>query len=175
MGGVIWRSERNYGWYADSVGPLTLDHKLEASGRVMLAVGAPDSDAAFGWFSSRTLEDSSASKTNFVGVHIGGPTRVGHYFTPVCVSAQGHGARLKQAPVLVPGKPQQWKLLYDPAANDGNGLITLTLDNKSITLKLDPSIKREGAQLDRFGLVSIPPGGSVLKIYFDDLSYTAAQ
>jgi hypothetical protein len=174
MGGVIWRSERNFGWYADSVGPLTLDHKLEASGRVMLAVGAPDSDAAFGWFSSRTPEDSSASKTNFVGIHIGGPTRVGHYFTPFCVSAQGHAARLKHAPVLVPGKAQQWKLLYDPAANDGNGLITLTLDNESITLKLDPAIKRDGALLDRFGLVSIPPGGSALKIYFDDLTYTAS-
>ena len=174
IGGVVWRTEKNFGWYADKVGPLTLDHRLEASGRAILAIGAPDSDAAFGWFSSQTPAEAAATKTNFVGIFIAGPTRIGHYFAPICVTAKGRRVGLKQASVLVPGKPHQWKFLYDPDANDGNGLIKVTLDNETTTLKLSPGVKREGAQFDRFGLVSTPPGGGLVKIYFDDLTYTAA-
>jgi hypothetical protein len=41
VGGSFWRSGP-YAYYADRVGPLTLDDRLEASGKVVLKVGAPD-------------------------------------------------------------------------------------------------------------------------------------
>src|SRR5581483_8810931 len=40
-GGTFWRSGK-YAYYADRVGPLTLDEPLQASGKVMLQSGAPD-------------------------------------------------------------------------------------------------------------------------------------
>ena len=49
IGGTLWRSGK-YAYYADRVGPLTLDDRLEAHGKVILKVGAPDSDMFIGWF-----------------------------------------------------------------------------------------------------------------------------
>src|SRR5262249_25406409 len=43
VGGGLWRAGK-YAYYADRIGPLSLDDKLEASGKVILKVGAPDSD-----------------------------------------------------------------------------------------------------------------------------------
>lgn len=175
IGGVVWRTEKNFGWYADPVGPLTLDDKLEASGKVMLAIGAPDSAVALGWFSSKAEQDVPANKSNFVGVLITGPTRVGHYFLPQCATALGNLNKVKRGPVLVPGKPHDWKLVYDPAGNDGNGEMRVTLDDETVSLDIAARHRREGAAMDRFGMVSMSPGGSMVKIYFDDLSYTAGK
>src|SRR5262249_54437268 len=51
LGGDLWRGGK-YAYYADKVGPLSLDDRLEASGKVVLKVGAPDSDVFLGWFNS---------------------------------------------------------------------------------------------------------------------------
>ena len=115
------------------------------------------------------------TSTNFLGVLIEGPTRVGHYFRPVCTTANGTRAMVKTGPVLVPGKPVQWKFVYDPAANGGMGAARATLGEASVALNLKPERRKEGARFDRFGLVSVGPGGSLVKIYFDDLQYTAAE
>src|SRR5205807_476856 len=47
IGGTFWRSGK-YAYYADRIGPLTLDDRLEASGKVVLKVGAPDADMYLG-------------------------------------------------------------------------------------------------------------------------------
>jgi hypothetical protein len=86
LGGVIWRSGV-YGYYADKVGPLSLADRLEASGKVMLAVGPPDSGMYLGWFHSAHKENSPPQAGDFVGVRIGGPTRIGHYFAPAYATA----------------------------------------------------------------------------------------
>ena len=77
--------------------------------------------------------------------------------------------------VLVPQKAFPWKLIYDPAANDGNGAIEATLGDESVTLPLKRGDKAKGAKLDRFGLFTTHRGGSYVRIYFDDLKYTAAR
>ena len=87
LGGVIWRSGV-YGYYADRVGPLTLADRLEASGKVMLAAGPPDSGMYLGWFHSAHKENSPHQAGDFVGVRIGGPTRIGHYFVPAYATTQ---------------------------------------------------------------------------------------
>jgi len=51
VGGIMWRSGV-YGYYADRVGPLSMNDRLEASGKVMLDVAPPDSGMYFGWFNS---------------------------------------------------------------------------------------------------------------------------
>jgi hypothetical protein len=186
VGGILWRSGE-YGYYADRVGPLTLDDRLEASGKVVLAVGAPDSGMYFGWFSGAEQENAPTQVGNFVGVKVGGPTRAGHYFLPAYATAKttpiervGKDNRpakvaveLRTGPALIPQRVFDWKLLYDPAGNGGAGTIEATLGTESVTLPLKPGHRAKGATLDRFGLFTGHLGGSFVKIYLDDLKYTA--
>jgi hypothetical protein len=174
IGGSLWRSGK-YAYYADRVGPLSLDDRLEASGKVILKVGAPDSDMYIGWFGSANKERPPAAVGHFVGVHVGGPTRVGHYFHPVFTTGKGSHGKTEHGPVLTPGKVFDWSLAYDPAANGGLGEIKVTLGKESVTLPLKRGLKAEGATLDRFGLFTSDIGGQQVKIYLDDLKYTAGR
>lgn len=170
VGGSLWRSG-DYGYYADRVGPLSLADRLEASGKVTLVVGAPDSDMFLGWFSSKLKDESPPEKGHFLGVHVGGPTRIGHYFQPAFATAKGTRGHADKGPVLTPGKVYDWSLLYDPS---GLGSIRVTLGKESVTLALKQGIKAQGAEFDRFGLCTSTIGGQLVKIYLDDLRYTTS-
>ncbi|MBI5395509.1 MAG: hypothetical protein HZA91_09465, partial [Verrucomicrobia bacterium] len=78
-------------------------------------------------------------------------------------------------PVLTPGKVFDWSLVYDPAANGGNGGMRVTLGQESVTLALKPGQKAQGASLDRFGLFTSTAGGQMVKIFCDDLEYTVGR
>ena len=171
VGGDLWRSGP-YAYYADKVGPLSLDHPMHAAGRVVLKVGAPDSDMYIGFFDARNKDKPPAANGNFLGVHVGGPTRVGHYFCPAYASARGMIGRAKSGPILTPGKPSSWSLDYDPAAHDGNGSVVVKLGDESVTLDLSRAARSEGAHFDHFGLFTSDIGGQLVRIYFDDLEYT---
>jgi hypothetical protein len=172
IGGVFWRGGK-YSYYADRVGPLTLAGRLEASGKVVLKSGAPDSDVFLGWFNSANKDKPPTQAGHFLGVHVGGPTRVGHYFHPSLATASGTRAQAKRGPVLVPGKVYEWSLVYDPSAAGGNGAIQVTLGKESVTLALRKGIKAQGAGFDRFGLFTPAVGGQIVRLYLDDLKYTA--
>jgi hypothetical protein len=185
VGGLIWRSG-DYAYYADRVGPLSLNNRLEASGKIVLQVAAQDSGMYFGWFNSAQKEFSPAQAGSFLGVKIGGPTHVGHYFVPTYAAAketpiqfkghEGHAMNVaidtKTGPLLVPEKVYDWTLVYDPDANGGKGSIRLTLGDQSVTLNLQNGDKATNAQFDRFGLFTNHIGGSFVKVYLDDLKYT---
>lgn len=173
IGGTFWRSGE-YGYYADRVGPLSLDDRLEASGKVVLKVGAPDSDMYLGWFSS-SAKSSPSQAGDFLGVHVGGPTRIGHYFQPAFATSKATKAHAEKGPVLQPNKCYEWSLVYDPTADGGQGIIQVTLGEESVTLALKPGWRDEGARFDRFGLFTSNIGGQVVKIYFDDLTYMASR
>jgi hypothetical protein len=172
VGGGLWRSG-DYAYYADRVGPLNLINQLEARGKVHLVSAGPDSDILLGWFNSDSKESKSGHERNFVGVHVGGPTRIGHYFIPTYATTTGSRGKVEKGPILVPGKTYNWSVVYDPTANHGNGELTTTLGDQSVTLALKPGQKAEGANLDRFGFFTTTIGGQMVKIYFDDLEYTA--
>ena len=63
---------------------------------------------------------------HFLGVHVGGPTRVGHYFQPAFATAKGTRGMADGGPVLGPGKVYDWSLVYDPTAEGGQGAIRVT-------------------------------------------------
>ena len=63
---MMWRSGA-YGYYADRAGPLSLGDRLEASGKVTLGVGPPDSGMYLGWFNSAHKENAPTQTGNFVG------------------------------------------------------------------------------------------------------------
>jgi len=171
VGGIFWRTSP-YAYYADRVGRLTLEDHLEASGKVVLKVGAPDSDMYIGWFNSTNKTNEPEQAGNFLGIHVGGPTRVGHYFQPSFTTASGTKQQAKSGPVLVPGKIYSWSFSYDPTAENGLGAIRVRLGDEEVTLALRKGMKSEGATFDRFGLFNSTIGGQVVKIYLDDLKYS---
>ena len=173
IGGGLWRSGA-FGYYADRVGPLNLEQKLEARGKVKLVTAGPDSDMQFGWFNSAAKDKGAGDAENSVGIHVGGPTRIGHYFIPAFATAKGINGKVEHGPILTPGKVLDWSLIYDPAANGGHGEMRVTLGTESVTLALKPGQKAQGATLDRFGLFTSTAGGQMVKIFLDDLTYTAA-
>jgi hypothetical protein len=174
VGGTFWRSGK-YGYYADRVGPLTLDDRLEARGKAVLKVGAPDSDMFLGWFNSANKDKPPTEAGHFLGVNVGGPTRVGHYFHPSFTTATGTRGQSPAGPVLEPNKVYDWSLVYDPAAEAGQGAIRVTLGAESVMLALKKGVKSQGARFDRFGLFTSTIGGQVVRIYLDDLKYTATR
>ena len=54
----------------------------------------------------------------------------------------------------------QWRLAYAPEANDGNGQITVTFNDETVSLNLKPDIRAGGAVFDRFGILSFQRGGT---------------
>lgn len=171
VGGDLWRCGK-YAYYADKIEPLSLDRPLHAAGRVILKVGAPDSDMYIGFFDG-SKDKTPATSANFLGIHVGGPTRIGHYFAPVYATAKGTTGHVKTAPILTPGKPFKWSLDYDPAAESGQGSIVVKLGDESVSLNLRRDARSEGAHLDHFGLFTSNIGGQLVRIFFDDLEYTA--
>lgn len=175
-GGVFWRTDE-WGYYADPIGPLSFEDRLEARGRVILVSGGPDSDMSFGWFRAERGGEAPNTAGPFLGIAVGGPTRVGHYFLPAATTGSGLRGQPDRGPVLEPGKPYTWSLVYDPQANGGNGALTATLGTESVTHNLRPGQKAAAreARFDHFGLFSHGPGGQIVKLYLDDLEYTAAS
>ena len=170
----MWRSGP-YGYYADRVGPLDLKRRLEARGKVKLVVAGPDSDMFIGWFNSASKDISPHDAGDFIGIHVGGPTRIGHYFNPSFAMSNGTRGKVEKGPILTPGKVFDWSLVYDPVANYGHGEMRVTLGKESVTLPLKPGQKNMVAKFDRFGLFTSTIGGQMVKIYLDDLKYTAAN
>jgi hypothetical protein len=175
IGGTVWRMERLPAWYADRIESLDLDHPLHAAGRITLKVGAPDSGVLLGWFSSSLRDGKQEDFHDFVGVRIEGPTRVGHYFAPSLSSSSGKRRLSDKGPVLVPdGKSHTFQIDYNPAAGM-SGVIRATLDDESVDFPLKPDDRTAGATFDRFGLLAIRVGGNQVKVFLDDLSYSAGK
>ncbi len=149
----------------------------------------PDTGIYLGWFNGTEKEFSPNQAGNFVGVKIGGPTKVGHFFLPAYATAKTtpierigvrqHAATVSidkgTGPVFVPQKVFPWKIVYDPTGNRGKGTIEAKLGDESTTLNLNNGDKEKGAVLNRFGLFTTHRGGSFVRIYFDDITYTAGS
>lgn len=176
IGGTMWRSGQRWGSYAARVGHLSLDDRLEAHGRVMLEVGPPDSGMFFGWFKRGDAQNAPDQAGNFLGLKVAGPSRVGHYFAPAYTLANGTERAAGSGPLLVPGRAYEWSAIYDPIANGGLGAIRVTLGHDSLTFNFKKGDKLVGAHFDRFGLFTVHNDGGhgAVKIFFDDLRYTAA-
>src|SRR5205823_10547587 len=184
IGGTFWRSGL-YSYCADRVGPLSLNDHLEAHGKIVLLRAPPDSGMYLGWFNSAERTNAPTQAGNFLGIKIGGPTRVGHYFVPSYATARSPkdqnveprrkriSIEQREGPLLVPQKIVEWNLVYDPAGNNLNGVMQVMLDKETINLPLHDGDKSRGARFDRFCLFTSHIGGSFVEIYLDDLQYTA--
>jgi hypothetical protein len=185
LGGLFFRGDCRYperlAAYGDRLGALTLARPLRAAGKVTLRRGVSDSTTLIGFYHSEhslTVNPSQQFSTprDFIGAAIEGPSGEGFYFYPVFrnhgdEASSGMGA---DPPRIYPdGATHDWTLAYDPAAANGNGRVTVSLDGKAVSVDLPPAIKAGGGQFDRFGLVTPWIDGNGQHVYFDDLHYTA--
>lgn len=187
LGGLFFRGDCRYAErlaaYGDRLAALTLDRPLHASGKVCLRRGVSDSTTLIGFYhSARSLwmnpSQQCATPKDFLGIAIEGPSGDGFYFYPVYRNhGDGTGNAVKAHPphIYPDGSAHDWTLEYDPAAANGNGRITVTLDAQVVHMNLAPGDRDAGAQFDRFGLVTPWIDGNGQSVYFDDLAYTCLQ
>ena len=187
VGGLTFRGDCRYpermAYYADRVGPLTLDKPIHASGKVALLRGVSDSTTLFGFFNVQTAMRSNPSQNQglpdgVVGVNIEGPSSEGFCFYPVARVAGGDGEvapDLRSVRILPDGAVHEWKFDYDPSTAGGRGRIMVTLDGRSVHLDLEEGAKARGTTFDRFGLVTPWIDGNGQVVYFDDITFTTRQ
>jgi hypothetical protein len=179
IGGVFWRGE-GPAFYADAVGPLSLDDELFASGTIAFMGAGSDSGTCIGWFDSASKKannkaDGREPQPNTLGIMIEGPSRIGHYFRPAYGAADGEGVITGSGPIIRPdAKVHRWSIRYSPRAGEkGQGRITVTLDDQSVHQDLKDSHRARGATFDRFGLYNNAVGGNQIIMWVDDVAYTA--
>jgi hypothetical protein len=68
-----------------------------------------------------------------------------------------------------------WSIAYSPTAANGKGQITVMLVKQSAALDLPPGHRTQGAQFNRFGIISNWVDGNGQVVFLDDLIYTARQ
>lgn len=184
IGGHFWRSEPMdplHAFYADDVGHLSLDDPLSFGGNICFVDGQPDSAFMVGYFNraKRTvpLEDeaSHAWRDQFFGFIVDGPSRIGYFLMPFLQVKEGMHILREEQKFQPDGKRRRFHFDYDPRENDGNGRITVRLDESTFHLDVPQEVRREGARFDHFGIMNSRIGGKMVQMYLDDLSYTARR
>jgi hypothetical protein len=186
IGGIMFRDEQP-AYYADRVGPFSLDDELHASGRIALRSAGSDSGVWLGFFGSNAKRNKSTPEyeqrqTDYLGILIEGPSRIGHYFRAGYSTSNGHGdapmheGTPDERPVIRPdGRVHTWSLHYDPNGAAGRGRITVTFDKSTHHLDLKEGERSENATLDRFGFFNLQAGGHHVEAYIDDVSYSKSR
>ena len=185
LGGLVFRGDcretPRLASYGDRLETLTLQHPLEAQGKVAMLRGVSDSTASIGFYHSSWSLQTNSDQTqsvprDYLGINVEGPSSEGFFFYPVYRTHRGNaGVNPRGAPRIHPdGKVHDWRLRYDPSAADGRGQITLQLDTQTCALDLAPGDKIDGTSFNRFGICTPWIDGNSVTVYFDDLIYTCA-
>ena len=189
LGGLIFRGDcrepARMASYGDRLGTLTLRTKLEARGKVAVLRAISDSTASIGFYHSKhSMQSNPLQKQSipmdYLGINIEGPSGEGFFFYPVYRTHGDEGTALGysggKSPRIYPDrKVHNWFLRYDPEGANGNGQITVGLDDQTCTLDLASGHKGIGATFDRFGICTPWIDGNSVTVYFDDLTYTNAE
>ncbi len=177
MGGRLWRvNEPEYkAWYGANVGTLTLDDRLEARGRICIRRFSIDSGMHIGFFSSA---GQGWPPRNFAGAYLDSYSSGGRFFMPM-YGTSTHDEHLppEKSPFFIDdGKSQDFAIVYDPQAEKGNGMVTVTLAGQSARLALPAGARQQGAAMNRFGIFNMQDNnGKHCEVYLDDLVYTARK
>jgi hypothetical protein len=160
-------------YYADIV-DVGLNQRLDARGVIEFAMGQADGSVCFGWFSDEFDATYGAGTRDFIGVTVEGPSKHGHYFLPSYVVDRRVLRYPDAGPRLFPlGRRQVWSFHYDPAGAGGNGMMYIDLDGEKLEFPLPTGAKTLAGRLNRFGMLPWHnKGGSGMKVYLDNLSYT---
>jgi len=177
VGGLIWRIAPSKpeapAWYADRVGPLSLNDELCASGTMRADITGADSNSLFGWFASAAR--GKPYPEGFLGIGVDASTRAG--------TRIGAGFRTATKPVHRPAEnawanvppgtgPHPWTLHYVPSGNGGQ--VALTVDGQALPpAVVPPAARAAGVTFDRFGMRSVDSQGQGQSVSWGNLRYTA--
>lgn len=170
-------------YYAKKLQPATFDDKLTASGTLACS-GKKPFHALIGFFNADTLNEWRTPNT--IAIRIQGRGDKFFAFVEYATSRWRAGGDSPGgfATVLDPkkgkrqlrgfkteGQVHRWTLAYDPAANDGEGSIAVTIDEETSICHLDAGHRRDGASFNRFGLLNVMkswdnPG----EVWLDDIT-----
>ncbi len=181
VGGVVFRVDEPATFFAATVGNLTVDRELHATGKIAIPRAATDGDVYVGWFSSqRSGVGAMAASHGFIGFQIGGSSRGG--IQALVRVERDDGGRLVTDTgdgfTLLPGPGMRdaFRLAYGPTAAGGNGRLELTLGARTIGIDLRPGDRAAIAGLDRFGILAADGAdGNYVELFLADLSFTTAN
>jgi hypothetical protein len=186
IGGIMFRDEQPM-YYADHIAPFSLNDELKASGRIVLRSAGADSAMWLGFFGSDAKRNKSTPEyerrqTDYLGILLEGPSRVGHYFRAGYSTSKANGdapmneGAPDERPVIRPdGSVHTWSLHYDPHGADARGRITVTFDKTTHHLDLKDGERAENAAFDRFGFFNVQAGGHHVEAYVDDVTYSKSR
>lgn len=169
-------------YYARKISKSTLDNKLSASG-TLAATGQRAFHLLIGFFNANTINEWRTPNT--IAVRLLGRGEVFFAYVEYCTSrwraggdnpggfatVPGENSRPQLRGFQASGKVHHWSLSYDPAAQNGNGSIVVTIDNETAVCHLDAGHKHDGATFDHFGLLPVlkqwdDPG----EVWLDDVT-----
>ena len=188
MGGLIFRGDcrepHRLAAYGARLSTLTLDTPLYASGKVSMTRGVTDSTASIGFYHSTWSLHSNPRQDqsipmDYLGINIEGPSSEGFFFYPLYRVhgdvAKTLGSNSGKAPRIYPDrKVHNWMLRYDPAGAGGRGRITVSMDEQTCMLDLEPGARNIGASFNRFGICTPWIDGNSVTVFFDDIQYTCS-
>ncbi len=192
-----------HSFYADPVGGLTLEDPIRFSGKLAFVSAGTDGDAIVGYFNEKErmreftggnriyppdlaeqlggrnkihlgFDQRGSRIPGSMGFIIGGPTRVGFYFSLFCIPTE-NTASMVSGPVIMPdGNLHHFSFDYQPGVSPA-GRINASLDEKTFSLDLTLEQRQANATFDLFGLTMPRQGGKWAIIYIDDIEYTARE
>lgn len=191
VGGRVFRTHQAAYYAKPLPRPLTLEDRFSFAGTldVERLSEAGSSGVLFGLFNHaahdwRTPQSTVLrvfdSRGNPGKVSIAAEYGTREYRTDQLVVSAGTGVEDPEGADVVtfdPRQPRRFRLDYDPAAAGGRGRITLSVEGvpKAVVLDLLPGHRRDGAALDRFGMLNQQHevSGS-MDAYFGDLRLNGA-
>lgn len=165
LGGLITPAAEP-AYYAKRIPRRTLADRLRASGT--LACGDGPVHVLIGFFNSATVNEWRTPNTIALRIQGRGEKFFGYleYATsrwraggdyPRPFARETRPSTGKNEPRGFParGAVHLWSLDYDPRGADGRGAITATIDGESSVCELAPGHREDGAEFDRFGVLTV--------------------
>lgn len=176
IGGRVQRSTTPAAYYLPTE-PLSLEVPFSASGRFSVRNCEGGSGVMIGWFhdSSRGWRTPNSFAFRIDGN--GNKYWVFYEYGTTHGMTGGAGAfdgeryqTTKTLPFAADDTSHRFHLAYDPQAADGNGAMTLQIDDTHYPpVPFPPGQRRDGIQLNRFGIWNVEIAGSHTEVYLDDL------
>ena len=158
-------------------GPLSLDDRLEASGRLAVTRNDGSSGALIGWYHTTSRGWRTPNSLAF-RIDGNGDTfwlfyEYGTRHGRTAGAGAFKGERYQTTPTPpypADGTVHRWSLVYDPDGGDGHGGMTFRVDRRVYELALREEDRADGAQFDHFGIWNQQATGDGVEFWLDDLT-----
>ena len=176
IGGWVQRSLTSARYTRRLSRELSFDDALQASGKLAVIHNDGASGALVGW---RHTSSRGWRTPNSLAFRIDGNGDTFwlfyEYGTQSGRTGGGgafEGERYQTTPTKpfpADGKPHDWRLVYDPEAGKGHGLVTFAIDDRVYRLPLREEDRADGALFDQFGIWNQEATGGRVEFWIDDL------